>query len=417
MRAFYSLLFYLATPFALLRLLWRSRREPLYRAAIGQRFGFGTRAPVDIWVHAVSAGETNAAAPLVRRLLDAGYKVVLTAMTPTGRERGRTLFGGEVVQRYAPYDLPGAQKRFIGRYRPRVLVIIDTEMWPNMIHYAHVADIRILLVNARMSEKSARGYAMVSALTRRMLAELDCVATQTEAHGERFKALGLAADKLNVAGSIKFDVSHPADLETRADAIREKAGNRRILLGASTHPGEEQAMIDAYRNVDDPSLLLVLAPRHSHRSNEVAALVNSAGLSLVRHSTGESCDPSTQVLLLDTMGELIYFYRAASLAFVGGSLTDVGGHNPMEPASLGVPVIMGPHLRNIDDIAAQFVDAGGMRLVHDAQDLCVAVKEILSTPALADELVRYAGDVMQANRGALDRVEALVVAAASEGKH
>lgn len=404
---FYNLLFYVATPFVLLRLLWRSRREPDYLADLPERFGYvDYQRAGAIWVHAVSAGETNAAAPLIERLLAAGHSVIVTHMTPTGRERARILFGDRVKRAYAPYDLPRAMTRFLARVRPSALVIIDTEMWPNMLRYTKASGAVTSLVNARLSESSARGYARIGSITGPMLASLDIVATQTASHGERFVKLGLPIERLHVAGSIKFDASLPDDLAGKASAIRAKMGTRRVFLAASTHPGEEEIILDATAGVD---VLLVLAPRHPHRADAVEAICQERGLRLVRHSDGSPCDSRTQVLLLDTMGELLYFYEAADVAFVGGSLVDVGGHNPMEPAALNVPFFMGPYLRNIEDIAAMFVEASGMRVVTSGEEVRAALSLLLEDRVARDRQVEAADAVMAANRGALDRVVKLVL--------
>lgn len=410
LRSIYSLLFYFAIPLVLLRLLWRSRREPLYRATMGQRFGFVQPLSVRglIWVHAVSAGETNAAGPLVRHLVDAGHPVLVTTMTPTGRERVKALFGDRVYHTYAPYDMPDAICRFLARVKPVALVIIDTELWPNMIHYAHRYGTRILLVNARLSEKSARGYRRIASLTRNALGELDKVAAQTDAHGRRFLSLGLDPEKLSVTGSVKFDIALPVDLDERALALRQRIGDRQVILAASTHPGEDEAVLEQFVGLDRGNALLILVPRHPHRTPEVEQLCRHHGLVVVRHSAGGPCPGTTDVLLVDTMGELIYFYKIADMAFVGGSFALVGGHNPMEPAAVGTPVIMGPHLRNIEDIAAQFVDAGGMLIVQDAVALGRAFDHLLHDRHAREELVRNAHRVMEANRGALARVLDLI---------
>ena len=411
LRLVYSILFYLAVPGVLLRLLWRSRREPLYRQTIGERFGYVHELDESglIWVHSVSAGETNAAAPLVNRLLDAGRKVIITTMTPTGRQRVRTLFGDRVFHTYAPYDMPGAVKRFLSRTRPATLVIIDTELWPNMIRYAHESGVETYLVNARLSEKSFRGYKRVAPLVKSALEALDMVAVQAEAHAARFRALGLAAEKVWVAGSIKFDVSLPADLAERTAMLREKVGERRIFLAASTHAGEDEIVLAEFMPLAKPEELLILAPRHPHRTMDVEKLCLDRGLTVVRHSSGRPCDDRTQVLLLDTMGELMYFYNIADVALVGGSLVPVGGHNPMEPASLSVPVIMGPYLRNIEDIAALFIEAGGMMIIDNGKKLGTVVRLLLDDEDQRSAQIRNANRVMAENAGALDRVLALVL--------
>lgn len=410
LRFFYSLLFYLLLPFAVARLLWRSRFEPLYRATMRQRFGFVDRChDAPIWVHAVSAGETNAAAPMVRRLLDQGLPVMMTTMTPTGRERVRSLFGDDVHHAYAPYDVPDAVARFFERVRPRLLVVVDTELWPNILSKAQEERVPALLVNARLSERSARRYARVGGLTREMLDSLAAVACQTKAQGERFVRLGLPREKLEVTGSIKFDVGLAAERANRLEAIRDKIGNRRLLLGASTHAGEEEAMIGAWQALESPGALLVLAPRHPNRNSEVLALCRRAGLKVVLHSTGERCAQDTDVLIVDTMGELMDFYQVSEIAFVGGSLANVGGHNPMEPALAGVPIVMGPHLFNIDEIRDRFVEAGAMKVVESKVDLASAVKQLFENAGERAAMVAAAADVMTQNRGALDRVMTLIL--------
>ncbi len=410
-RALYSFLFYLALPFAVLRLFWRSRAEPLYRATLGQRFGRVQVLPPEarpIWVHAVSAGETNAAAKLIEQLIARGHKVFVTTMTPTGRARVQALFADRVYHSYAPWDVPHAVNRFLDRVQPCALVIVDTELWPNMLAGAHRRGIPALLVNARLSERSASGYARIPSITGEMMANLSAVACQTPAQGDRFLALGLPPDKLHVAGSIKFDVELPAGRDDALSAIRRKIGQRFVVLGASTHRGEESALIEAVEALSDPSALLVLAPRHPNRNDEVASLCAGRGLGVVRHSEGDDCTPETRVLLVDTMGELMDFYRCADVAFVGGSLVPVGGHNPMEPALARVPIVMGRYQFNIDEIADRFVEADAMIVVDDDRELAETVGRLRQDEMRRDTLRRNATGVMEKNRGALDRVLTLV---------
>lgn len=409
LRYAYSLLFYLLLPFIVARLLWRSRAEPLYRDAMGERFGYvrpSTNGPV--WVHAVSAGEVNAAAPMIQRLLDADCAVVTTTMTPTGRGRVKALFGDRVVHIYAPYDFPGAVHRFLDRIRPCLLIIIDTELWPNILAGAGGRGIPVLLVNARLSARSARRYARIGPLVREMFSHLSCVACQTYSQGKRFTQLGLRPDKLLVAGSIKFDIELPVEREASVSRIRDKLAGRRVILGASTHPGEESALLDVMARIDDLQALLVLAPRHPNRNDDVEALCKARGLATIRHSTGAPCSERTQVLLLDTMGELLYFYEVAELAFVGGSLVPVGGHNPMEPAVAGVPFVMGPYLHNIDEIAGRFSESGAMRVAATAAELVEVMKELYANAEARRLMVDNARRVMDENRGALDRVMAVI---------
>ena len=403
-------------PFVLLRLLWRSRREPRYRQNLAQRFGFISFVPSAsplIWVHAVSAGETIAAVPLIRNLLAGGYRIVLTAMTPTGRERAEALLGDSVIHCYAPFDLPGAVKRFIKNTGPRCLVIIDTELWPNTIHQCALNNIKTILVNGRLSARSANGYGKIPWLVRPMLNEMDYLAVQTKAHGERFIQLGLAREKLLVAGSIKFDHQLPEDFDSRVTLLRNKIGQRFVIIAASTHAGEEEMILKALADLQrqNRELLLVLAPRHSHRCDEVSALVGqvfSGKTALVKHSDGIKCDSDTIVLLLDTMGELIYFYGVSDIAIVGGSLVPVGGHNLMEAAEAGVPIIMGHHLENIDDIASMFRDNDAMKVVHDAAELKLELGALVQSSQQRDQLSAMATKVLLANQGALAKVERLI---------
>lgn len=410
-RHVYSLLFYLVLPAAIVRLLIRSRREPMYRFRLRERFGFcePVTGPQPVWVHAVSAGETNAVAPLVERLLARGLPVMVTNMTPTGRARVQSLFGDRVSNAYAPYDVPGAVAQFLARVRPHTLVIVDTELWPNMIHAAGNRGIRILLVNGRLSERSARRYGRIPSLVGPMLAQIDVVACQTTAQGKRYVALGVPENHLQVTGSIKFDISLPGDLDDRVAAIGNKTGGRTLILAASTHQGEEQLVVEAFLARGRGDELLVLAPRHPHRADEVARLCERAGLSLVRHAAGVPVRADTQVLLLDTMGELIHFLAASKVAFIGGSLVPVGGHNPVEPAAVGVPFIMGPHLFNIDDIADAFVQSGAMLVVRSADELGLSIRRILDEDGLRESLVDNAARLLDANRGVLDRIEKLVL--------
>ena len=414
-RKIYSFFFYLLIPAVILRLFWRSIREPLYRQTLLQRFGFVHFDLEDdrplIWVHAVSAGETIAAVPLIRKLLAQGFEILVTSMTPTGRERVQTLLGESVLHCYAPYDLPGSVARFLERTNPQSLVIVDTELWPNIIHQCSTRHVKTILVNGRLSARSAAGYKKISRLTKAMLGEMDHVAVQTSAHGRRFLDLGLPESKLLVAGSIKFDHQLPADFETRVEQLKKKIGDRLVVIGASTHAGEEEIILNACQAIRDSvsELLLVLAPRHPHRSDEVAELAQRKGERLIRHSSQQPCDKDTTVLLLDTMGELTYFYGISDVAIVGGSLVPVGGHNLMEAVVAGVPVIMGSHLDNIDDIASMFEEAGGMRIVSGEEQLRDALSTLLSSQVARQQLSVKANAVLENNRGALGKVEALIV--------
>jgi 3-deoxy-D-manno-octulosonic-acid transferase len=409
-------LFYLLLPLVVLRLIWRGLKAPGYLEHWPERFGFGPRksgAEDVIWVHAVSAGESIAAVPLIRRLQVRfpDKQFVVSNMTPTGAERIRTLLGESVVQCYAPYDLPGMVKRFLNRLQPSLFLIIDTELWPNMIHYSKTMGIKSMLVNGRLSAKSAAGYARIGLLVKPMLNEISLISTQTQQHGDRFIELGLSKHKLSVTGSIKFDLVTPEDLVARRKFLRQKLGqDRLVIVAASTHPGEDEVILEVFKLLKEKlgNALLVTIPRHPERFNSVASQYSASGLCTIRHSDEVSCDATTDVLIVDSMGELIYFYAVADVAFVGGSLVPVGGHNMMEAAAFAVPIIMGPHLQNIDDIARLFVEAGAMEVVQDSNGLLLALQSICTDEIRRSSMADSAIEVMQQNKGALDKVMALI---------
>ena len=403
----------------MLRVVWRSLKEPRYRESIAQRFGFCPVISPDkpsrddlVWVHAVSAGESIAAVPLIQGLLAQGYSVLVTNMTPTGRQQVERLLGDAVTNCYAPYDLPGAVQRFLRRARPRVLVIIDTELWPNMLHYSHTLGIKTLLVNARLSAQSAAGYARINHLTHAMMQNVDVVAVQSQEQGERFVSLGLDRARLHITGSIKFDAPRPHDLEAKTAEFRQLLGDRRVMAAGSTHPGEEDLLIAAMLPIiaRQPDWLLVLAPRHTHRADQVMAICQAAGLRTRRRSRAEACATDTQIYLLDTMGELLYLYACADIAYVGGSLVDVGGHNPMEPASLGKPVVMGAYLSHISDITDIFIHNGGLRRADSGAELMTILAQLCEQKDLRVSVGQAAQQTVIANRGALALTQALITA-------
>lgn len=410
MRQLYSAVLYLMQPFLLLRLLWRSRQVPGYRRRLGERFGRTARpAPGGrvIWLHAVSVGETQAAAPLVDALLRTypDYRVLVTTTTPTGSERARALFGDRVLHSYAPWDLPGSVKRFLRRIQPRLLVLMETELWPNTLHYSRRAGCPVVLANARLSERSASGYARFPTLTRGMLVSLTKVVCQTERDGQRFSALGLPAQALEVSGSLKYEITYSAGQREQAKRLRPlyRADSRPILVAASTHPGEEEIVLDAFvqlRTRFDECLLL-LFPRHPQRAAGVEALCQHRGLSVERHSAGTV--PDTDILLGDTIGDLAVLQSLASAVLVGGSLVPHGGHNPLEAAAWGVPLVCGPHMENFEEIARQLVAAGAMIQIEPGE-LTPRLSELL-TDTPGREVMAAAGlQVVGANRGALGRL-------------
>jgi 3-deoxy-D-manno-octulosonic-acid transferase len=415
-RFLYSVLFYLLTPLILIRLLWRSTKAPEYRRRWPERFGFvptidQEQTTKTIWVHSVSLGETLASVPMVRRLQQRypEAQLVVTTMTPTGSACVKNSFGDTVHHVYAPYDLPCAVNRFLRRVRPNLLIIMETELWPNLIHGCADQNIPVILANARLSENSARGYRRFDSLTRPMLRCINHVAVQHEADGNRFLALGLPASQLLVTGNIKFDLTLDEPLRTRASQLRVQwqAGCRRpVLLVASTHRGEDDILLDALDRIRQhvPALLLVLVPRHPERFDDVTQRCLARGLNTVRRSSGKSPAETDQVLIGDTMGELLVFFGACDIAFVGGSLVPTGGHNLIEPAAWQVPVLSGPHLFNFVDVSKLLLEAGGMAICRDARSIANTVVGLLNDPDAAAQMGVAAKIVAEKNRGALDRL-------------
>ncbi|MBA1207054.1 lipid IV(A) 3-deoxy-D-manno-octulosonic acid transferase [Pseudomonas fulva] len=412
-RTLYTLLFHLALPLLALRLYLRARKAPAYGRRIGERFAIKlpTMRKGGIWVHAVSVGESIAAAPMVRALLKAypELPITLTCMTPTGSERIGALFADEprVQHCYLPYDLPWAAGRFLDHVQPRLGVIMETELWPNHIHQCARRGIPVALANARLSERSARGYGRFARLTRPMLAEMSLIAAQTEVEAQRFLALGARAACVQVTGSIKFDLKIDEQLVPRAQALRQQwaATSRPVWIAASTHDGEDALILQAHQQLLQVhgDALLILVPRHPERFDAVHTIC-SQQFATVRRSTGLPVLAQTQVLLGDTMGELLFLYALADMAFVGGSLVPTGGHNPLEPAALALPVLMGPHVFNFLEISAMLREAGALQQVDDAQGLAGAVQRLVELPQDARRMGEAGRAVMRANQGALQRL-------------
>ena len=413
-RTLYSCLFYLALPLVALRLWLRARKAPAYAKRVSERFSYGlpVMQPGGIWVHAVSVGESIAAAPMVRGLL-ARYPtlpITVTCMTPTGSERIQALFANEprIQHCYLPYDLPCAAKRFLDRVQPKLAVIMETELWPNHIHACAQRGIPVALANARLSARSAKGYARFAKLTAPMLSQMSLFAVQTQTEAQRFLSLGARPETVEVTGSIKFDLTIDPQLPVRAAALREQwgASERPVWIAASTHEGEDEVVLAAHRQLLDsyPNALLILVPRHQERFGPMFELCTQQGFATVRRSSGEPVTAQTSVLLGDTMGELLFLYALADSAFVGGSLVATGGHNPLEPAALALPVIMGPHVFNFLEITAMMREAGALREVDDAGGLAEAVRQLFELPQDARKMAQAGLKVMQANQGALKRL-------------
>lgn len=397
--ALYRLALWLLRPLVPLRLYWRARREPGYGERLAERFGrIDSPVPAGaVWIHAVSAGETLAAVPLIERLRAArpGLPVLITTMTPTGRDAVHAHFAGAVAHAYAPYDFPDAVARALAAVQPGLLVLVETELWPNLIAEAHRRGIPVLLINARLSARSASGYRLGGRLVRRMMLRLTHVACQYPAHAARFAALGVPADRLSVTGSVKFDLELPADIGDRARALRQSYGfgAAPVWIAASTHAGEESLVLAAHRRVRAriPNARLVLVPRHPHRAAEVAAICAAEGFAVVR-SRGEQADDGPRgdeaVVLVAAMGVLLPHYALADVAFVGGSLVAVGGHNPIEPALIGLPIVVGPNVRNFADVLDVLADPAPRAPGHPgaADRESAAIPDALAVVANAEAL-------------------------------
>lgn len=410
MRLLYTLVWLFLLPLAFLHLLWRARRQPEYLGHWHERLGWPPspgRRPV-VWVHAVSVGETRAAAPLIRTILEAypDCGLLLTHATPTGRATGAELFGGAVTQAYLPYDLPLFVHLFLNRVQPRLGIFLETEIWPNLYAACQSRGVPIFLVNARLSERSASGYGRFPALVRAALGRLSGVAAQTEADAQRLVRLGAAG--VEVTGNLKFDQQPHADTYKRANALRALWGPRFVWLAASTREGEETLILDALAKLDIPDLQLVIVPRHPQRFDQVARLLEDRGLSYGRRSMEGPVAPGARVYLGDSMGELAAYYAACDLAFVGGSLLPLGGQNLIEAMATGRPVLIGPHTFNFAEASEQAVAVGAARRVSGSVGLAKAVRDLYGN-ADARAVMGAAGLAFtQAHQGATKRVMAML---------
>ena len=406
MRWLYSVLLYLLIPFVLLRLLWRGLELRDYWYRWNERFGFvnAPEEPVAVWVHAVSVGESLAALPLIRRLIQQYGKgrVLVTTMTPTGSARVRAALGDEVLHTYLPYDLPGAVARYLARMQPQQVVVMETELWPNLFRALAKRGIPLVIANARLSPRSFRGYSRVRGFASATLADCSHIAAQSEADAERFRSLGASADRVSVMGNIKFDMALPETQIAQGRALRDSAP---AWIAASTHEGEEDAVLAAHQQILKtlPQARLILVPRHPQRFDAVAKLIERSGLSYARRSASP-LTAQAQVWLGDSMGEMFMYFAASDLAFVGGSLVPVGGHNVLEPAAIGLPVVFGPHMHNFVAARELLLQENAATEITQASQLAAVVAALLSDV----ERSRAMGDAGQkavaANRGALERL-------------
>jgi len=409
-RVIYNLLLWLLLPQVLLHLLWRARRQPAYLEHVGERFGRYAFSPAQplIWVHAVSVGETRAAEPLITALKQKypGHRILLTHMTPTGRETGVALFGDGVARCYLPYDFPFAVGAFLDHFKPACGVLLETEIWPNLIRACNVRDIPIYLANARLSEKSLRRYRRFHGFAATALRGLTAIAAQSADDAARFHELGAIA--VNTVGNLKFDITPDPALVARGAAWRTQFGPRRVLLLASTREGEEELFLQALAGGEPMDMLVVLVPRHPQRFDEVAALLTRYNISFQRRSGNEAVAASTQVLLGDSMGEMAAYYAACDVAIVCGSFLPFGAHNLIEACALGKPVVVGPHDYNFAEAVQLAVANGAALQVDSANDALRAACTILGDDARMQRMSDAGRAFVAQHIGAAARLVALI---------
>jgi 3-deoxy-D-manno-octulosonic-acid transferase len=423
LRLLYTAAMYFATPVIVWRLALRGLRYRGYFRRWRERFGrFADPGFADcIWVHAVSVGEVNAALPLIQALQRryAPRPLVVTTVTPTGSERVRKLFGDSVFHVYLPYDLPRAVRRFLDRIRPVLAVVMETEIWPNLFHQCGRRGIPLAVVNARLSERSLRGYRPIRALVRQALGNVALVAAQSHADARRYRVLGARPECVQVSGNLKYDMPLPKDARRRGDDLRARWGaTRPVWFAASTHEGEELAAFEAHLKVlaRMPDALLLIAPRHPERFRLVEHAARNLGFAVATHAAGDA-DPETQCLVIDAMGVMMRYFAACDLAFVAGSLVPIGGHNVLEPAVLAKPVLVGPYTFNFEEITRSMIEAGGARRIKSTPELGGAVLELLRDPLELARRGAAARAVCARERGAARRTMALLGRIYARGRY
>jgi len=410
-RGLYNLALMALMPVALPAMEWRARRQAAQGDAWSQRLGFIKALPEGdgpIWVHAASVGEVQAALPLLRALDNAmpERRIVVTTFTAAGARRLAETAGDRVVQLTLPYDLPGPVNRFLDRVRPAALLITETEIWPNLFRAVHARGIPLLMGSARLSERALRRYQSIAGLVAETLGKVDLIAAQTEVDAERFRSLGAPVDRVETLGNVKFDLHAASSVAEEGSGLRRSLFNDRpVWIAGSTRQGEEEKVLDAFEQVREahPRTLLVLAPRHPERATALKQLVKARALKSVSRSESQPAEDA-DVFIVDTLGELMTFYAAADVAFVGGSLVPVGGHNLLEPVALGIPVLTGPYYDNAVDVAEMLIAAGAVRRVQDSTALAERVSELLDDPTVRAQQASAGWKVIQENRGAVERL-------------
>ena len=403
-RALYTALLYAATPFVLARLWWRGRREPGYREDLAERFGASKLEPKPrlLWLHAVSVGEARACAPLVRALQREypGHDVLLTCLTAAGRETIKQVYGESVLSAYLPYDYPWAVQRFLEHFRPRLGVLVETEVWPNLVRACAQNDVPLLLANARVSSQSARGYQRFAGLTRPAFAGLAAACAQGEADAQRLRQLGVG--EVTVTGNLKFDIEPDPAKAEEGRAFRATLRERKVLLLASTREGEEELLLSGL-GAQDEGTLIVLVPRHPQRFDAVAALAQRLGYTFARRSLREAPHEGQRLYLGDTMGEMAFYYALADVAVIGGGFERLGGQNLIEACAAGVPVVTGPHMFNFADVTRLAVEAQAVIQAGDAASALRAARGLLEDPGRCASMGAAGKSLCAQHRGAAER--------------
>lgn len=414
---FYSFLMYLLIPFILIRLWWKGRSLPAYRKRISERFFLGQRKykPIDVWIHAVSLGEVIAAIPLIDAILDKKWSLLVTTMTPTGSERVQARFGNQVAHQYLPYDLPGILKRFFKQVHPRVGVIMETELWPNLIYQARAAQIPLLLANARISDDSFHGYKRLKFLFKPILNQFAAILAQGEEDARRYIALGAGKERVHVLGNMKFDLqTNLVDNQRFSDLKSRWGAERVVVIAASTHENEEAQILAQLKRLQQaiPGVILLIAPRHPERFQAVYQLSMELGFKTGLRSSVDTLNVANEIVVLDSLGELLGLYQISDYAFVGGSLVSVGGHNVLEPIAMNVPVLSGNQVHNFKAICDDLQAAQGILLVQRADEVIDGIIRLHRDVMFRQQMIKNATAVFEKNKGAvlkhLRQIEGLI---------
>lgn len=412
MRCLYNIIFYLALPFIFLRLLLKARKNPDYKHRWRERLGFvntKNKLTNSIWIHAVSLGEAIAATPLIKAIQKQfpDSPIVVTTMTPTGSAHINKTFGDTLTHSYIPYDYSGAIKRFLQKTNPKLLVIMETELWPNLLHYCAKQKVKIIIANARISAHSENGYKKIRWFMRKLFRNINVIATQSQIDTTRFINIGANSKQVQTVGNIKFDIHIPADIPIKAKNLRQQWGKMRpVWIAASTHNNEEEQILKAFKTIKLtlPELLLILVPRHPERFGSVTNLAKSQEFKVASYKAKEPCTDTTDIVIGDVIGELLLLYAASDVAFVGGSLVPIGGHNLLEPAALNIPIITGDNLNNFIDISKLLEQNQGLIKVKDTTELTHAVIALFQNSTLRKQQSENALKVVKQNQGTVEKL-------------